>query len=81
MRGPKAGCGGSDMELPEYHNVEQVKAAVEKQEGVIKATQAEVDIALAQMRAIRTMCPHEYTTRYSCGRDAGNKCDICGDWR
>lgn len=69
------------MELPEYHNIEQVKAAVKKQNGIIATKKAEVEAEQATLAAIRRMCPHEYTKRYSCGRDAGDTCDICGDWR
>lgn len=69
------------MNLPEYHNVEQVKAAVAKQEGIIVAAQAVVKAEQAVLASIRMMCPHKYTKRYACGRDAGDCCDICGDWR
>ena len=69
------------MNLPEYHNVEQVKAAVAKQKGVIETAKAVVEHEIAVLNAIRKMCPHEYSKRYSCGRDAGSMCDICGDWR
>tara|TARA_R110000772_G_scaffold16535_5_gene46828 strand:- start:3362 stop:3574 length:213 start_codon:yes stop_codon:yes gene_type:complete len=69
------------IELPEYHNDEQIKAAVKKQEGVIAQAVAQVNAAHATMSAIREMCDHEFTARYSCGRDAGDKCDKCGAWR
>lgn len=67
------------MELPEYHNADQVRAAVKKQTGIIAAKRAEVDAERAVLAAIRKMCPHEYTSRSACGRDAGRQCDICGD--
>ena len=68
-------------QLPEYHNIEQVKAAVATQRGVIETTKAQLAAEEGVLAAIRKMCPHAYSKRYSCGRDAGDRCDICGDWR
>ncbi len=69
------------LTLPEYGNREQVVEAVRKQEAVIKAADALTDVERAKLAAIRKMCSHDYSKRYSCGRDAGDKCDICGGWR
>jgi len=67
------------MDLPEYGNREQVADAIQKQESAIVGKKAELDIEYTILAAIKKMCKHEYYRITFCGRDAGQKCEHCGD--
>jgi hypothetical protein len=68
-----------DLILPKFGDREDVARALKDQEAVIAAKKAELDMAYTILNAIRKMCKHEYYRITFCGRDAGQKCEHCGD--